>query len=588
MLNNKFHFGIRSKLITPLLIGFAIFIYVIVYQWAPYIIASEKKHFVQNHNEILETLAPSVIQNILSQDYASLFSNLDYMLESHEEKWKYIEVFNSEDKRLYPLSGTPPKNNEDIFTILYYLDDAGESLGHIKFYIDWSKYKKEQQNFFMNLTFGSISLFALIIIFSFYWQTYWIIKPIHRLQNAAIQLSEGKFNTKLPPAKNDEIGILSQSFSLMQENINAYQTNLQQTLSVLANEEKKQRAILDTAPDAIITLDKLGIIQSFNHGAENIFEYDSDEIIGESIKTLMPQNIANSHDNYMADFKNTDQSIIIGKSRELYGKKKNGDKFPIDLTINAKVINNELLFTGVIRDITERKKIDRLKSEFVSTVSHELRTPLTAIKGSLDIITKGLNLNLPEQATTMLDIANRNVERLLTLINDILDVSKLESGEINFVIEKIEINQFIKNITEMNQEYAKKHNTTFKCINGDNDVSVNVDKDRLEQVMSNLLSNAAKYSPKNVPVEIFTTVNDGVIRVSVKDYGPGIPEDFQDTLFEKFTQSDSGDTRQVGGTGLGLNISKMIIQKLGGRLGFETTVGKETTFYFELPVVKTN
>lgn len=585
MLNNEFHFGIRSKLITPLLIGFAIFIYVIVYQWAPYIIASEKKHFVQNHNEILETLAPSVIQNILSQDYASLFSNLDYMLESHEEEWKYIEIFNSEDKRLYPLSGTPPKNNEDIFTILYYLDDAGESLGYIKFYIDWSKYKKEQQNFFRNLTLGSISLFALLIIFSFYWQTYWVIKPIHRLQNAATQLSKGKFDTKLPPAKNDEIGALSQSFSLMQDNINTYQTNLQQMLATIANEEKKQRAILESVPDGIITINEENIIQSFNPGAENIFQYTANEAIGNNIKILLPEELALDHFQHLESLKVMPHTISI---TEFIGKKKDGSQFPVELTLNPKIIEEKIQFTGIVRDITERQKVDRLKSEFVSTVSHELRTPLTAIKGSLDIITKGLNLNLPEQATTMLDVANRNVERLLTLINDILDVSKLESGEINFVLEKIEIKPFIKNITEMNQEYAKKYNTTFKCINGDNNVSVNADRDRLEQVMSNLLSNAAKYSPENVPVEIFTTVNDDIIRVNVKDYGPGIPEDFQDTLFEKFTQSDSGDTRQVGGTGLGLNISKMIIEKLGGRLGFETTAGKETTFYFELPVVKTN
>ena len=199
---------------------------------------------------------------------------------------------------------------------------------------------------------------------------------------------------------------------------------------------------------------------------------------------------------------------------------------------------------------------------------------------------KGFELDLPEQANTMLDVANRNVERLLTLINDILDVSKLESGEIDFEIQHLKIKPFIDDTININQEYAKKHNTIFKCVHCHDDVQIDADRDRLVQVMSNLLSNAAKYSPADTPVEIFTEVDNGILRVNIKDYGPGIPKDFQSKLFKKFTQSNSGDTREVGGTGLGLSISKMIIEKLGGNIGFKTIEGKETTFYFELPIVK--
>ncbi len=214
----------------------------------------------------------------------------------------------------------------------------------------------------------------------------------------------------------------------------------------------------------------------------------------------------------------------------------------------------------------------------------------SSVKSSITFFasSKGSSSKLAIKATAMLDIANRNVERLLTLINDILDISKLKSGEINFLLEKIEIKPFLKNCTELNHEYAKKHNTVFVCMHCDENIFVNVDKDRLTQVMSNLLSNAAKYSLENINIEISTQVIDKMLRVNVKDYGKGIPEDFQEVLFEKFTQSSSGDTRQVGGTGLGLNISKMIVEKLGGAIGFDTIIDKETTFYFELPIVKTN
>ncbi len=127
-----------------------------------------------------------------------------------------------------------------------------------------------------------------------------------------------------------------------------------------------------------------------------------------------------------------------------------------------------------------------------------------------------------------------------------------------------------------------------KCVHCHEDIQIDADRDRLVQVMSNLLSNAAKYSPADMPVEIFTEINDDILRVNIEDYGPGIPKYFQSKLFEKFTLSNSGDTREAGGTGLGLSISKMIIEKLGGNVGFKTIERKETTFYFELPIVKTN
>ncbi len=583
----QLRFGIRKKLLLPLILGQAVIICVLLFIWQPNQLEKAKQDFIQDQTNILKTLNPSIIQNMLANDLAELHTIFENSQIIHQNEWRYIQLNDPDHKQLYPIFSSKPKDTNTLLKIKITIEENDEIFGYVTLHTDWKGAKNKELKNIYQLSIFSIFLFVIIAAFSFILQTSWIFTPITKLKNITSQISKGNYTTTFPDINsNDEIGELSQTFKLMHENIKAYQNNLQGTLNVLENEGKRLRAILDTTPDAIITLNKLGIIQSFNHGAENIFEYNSDEITGLSIKTLMPQDFANSHDHYMENFKNNGESFVVGKNRELFGKKKNGNEFPIDVVFNVKEINNELLFTGVIRDITERKKMDRLKDEFVATVSHELRTPLTAIKGSLDLITKGFNLKLPEQAATMLDVTNRNVERLLTLINDILNVSKLESGEINFVIEKVEIKPFIKNITEMNQEYAKKYNTIFKCINCDNDVSVNVDRDRLEQVMSNLLSNAAKYSPENVPVEIFTAVNDGVIRVSVKDYGPGIPEDFQDTLFEKFTQSDSGDTRQVGGTGLGLNISKMIVEKLGGRIGFETTIGKETSFYFELPINK--
>ncbi len=574
-------FGIREKLLVPLLLGLAVMFTIIVFVWQPSQLIKTKQKFISSQTNLVKTLNPSIIQNILANDLAELHAVFENSLLIHKNEWRYIELNDPDNKQLYPIFSNKLKDSETLLKIEVTIEESDDIFGYITLYTDWEKTKNIEQKNIYELSLFAIFVFSIIAIFSFILQTKWLYQPILKLKDVTHQFSRGNYNVKLPKKSGDELGLLTLSIGQMRNKI-------QEAMEQLVEKEKMQRVILESVPDAIITIDTKDNVLSFNPSAEKIFQYDKNQVIGNNIKMLMPHEFSLTHDKNVKNHEASSKSKIVGKQRELIGIKKDGTQFPIEVTINAIITDGRKIFTGVIRDITERKKIDRLKDEFVSTVSHELRTPLTAIKGSLDIITKGLNLDLPEQASTMLDVAGRNVERLLTLINDILDVSKLESGELNFVIEKVKIKPFIKNITEMNQEYAKKHNTVFKCSNCNNDVSVNVDRDRLEQVMSNLLSNAAKYSPENVPVEIFTAVNDGVIRISVKDYGPGIPEDFQNSLFEKFTQSDSGDTRQVGGTGLGLNISKMIIEKLGGRIDFETTIGKETTFYFELPIVKTN
>lgn len=573
----KIKFGIRTKLLFPIVIGLAAIIGILLLVWQPSQLEKAKQDFINDQTDILKTLNPSLIQNILSNDLSALHSILENSLIIHKTEWRYIQITNTENKKLYPIFENKPDLTDTILTIRLNLEENDELFGQALLYTDWKQEKSNQQANINQISLWSILLFTILAIISFIIQTKLIYNPIIKLKDLTSELSHGDYQKKLPKVTSDEIGSLTTSIDKMRNKI-------QFTLNELVDKELMQRAIVESAPDAIITMNAVGIVQSFNPGAEKIFQYATKDVIGQNVNMLMPEEIAEHHDQYLADFEDTHHAKAVGKHLDILGKKKDGSLFPVELTINTTYINNELLFTGILRDITERLKIEQLKDEFVSTVSHELRTPLTAIKGSLDLITHGLDVELPDQANTMLTIANRNVDRLLTLINDILNISKLESGEFNFQLEDIEIKSFIENCIELNHEYAIKHNTIFVCTSCIEKINVNADKDRLTQVMSNLLSNAAKYSPKNINVEIFTTINNNNIRISVKDFGPGIPEEFQDVIFEKFTQSSSGDTRQVGGTGLGLNISKMIIEKLGGEINFETIPGKETTFYFELPI----
>jgi signal transduction histidine kinase len=231
--------------------------------------------------------------------------------------------------------------------------------------------------------------------------------------------------------------------------------------------------------------------------------------------------------------------------------------------------------------------MDQMKNEFISTVSHELRTPLTSIKGSLGLISGGVAGNISPDTRHLVNIAEKNTERLLLFINDLLDMEKIESGKMDFNFDKLSVKSLIVRAIEVNSGYAKEHNITFLDISSDDDdddddVFVFADDDRLMQVMSNLMSNAAKFSPDGDVVEINTYRKGKIICISVTDRGPGIPEGFHSRIFKKFSQSDSSDTRKVGGTGLGLSICKVIIEKHNGHIGFNSVEGKGASFYIEL------
>jgi len=237
---------------------------------------------------------------------------------------------------------------------------------------------------------------------------------------------------------------------------------------------------------------------------------------------------------------------------------------------------------AVGRDITDRKKIDQMKNEFISVVSHELRTPLTSIRGSLGLIVGKIGSDLNPQMKSLVDIALNNCERLGRLINDILDIEKIESGSIEFKMKPELLKPLLEQSLEVNKSYGNQYQVQFRLEDLAPDARVNVDTDKLLQVMSNFLSNAAKFSPSNSEVLVKVSRENTLIRVEVIDQGAGIPTEFQTHIFEKFAQADSSDTRKKGGTGLGLNITKAIVERMRGKVGFQTSK-KGTTFYFDLP-----
>lgn len=420
------------------------------------------------------------------------------------------------------------------------------------------------------------------------------IKNITRVMDDYIH--QRKSTAIMPKNRRDEIGVLAQSFSTLMEQVDEAQTNLkemnnnleamvEQRTQALEASEVHQRTVLETIADAIITIDDKGIINSFNPAAEQIFGYTVAEAMGNNFSILMSKDERQDHEDRTNNSPLIEPSLINNRSN-LEGLRKNGSVFPLELNVASMMVDGEQGFVGIFRDITERQKTDKMKNEFISTVSHELRTPLTSIRASLGLITKGVVGEIPDEALEMLNIASNNTERLLLLINDILDIQKIESGQMSFKFQSLELMPFLQRAIQDNAGYGEEHNVKFVLSNELADSRVYADIDRLMQVMANLLSNAAKFSPDGETVEISVArhKNDS-LRISVTDHGPGIPEEFQPKLFLKFTQSDASDTRQKGGTGLGLSISKVIVEKHGGRIDFVTHEGVGSTFYIELPEI---
>ena len=353
-------------------------------------------------------------------------------------------------------------------------------------------------------------------------------------------------------------------------------------LAELEAEKTKIESVLAQLGDGVVVCDAEGAIVMLNSAAERILGISSAEALGRSIIDLHPPT-------YRKEF----SAVLNRLSRSspdngVFAEQNITHPVRKIVRINMRpVFLKSGAFIGtasLLQDVTEQVELDEAKSEFVSTVAHELRTPLTALKGSLGLILGGAAGEVDPRLRELMGIAQNNCNKLIRLVDDMLDIAKIESGHLSLELEIVPVHERVASAVKQMAQFAGERQVSLLTRVSGTPPSVVGDGDRIEQVVTNLLSNAIRFSPPGSGVEVAVGLQHGYVRVSVADHGPGIPPAAQKKVFDKFYQVNGQDWPKEGGSGLGLAISKAIVEQHGGRIGVKSALGKGSTFFFLLPV----
>ncbi|MGB7134209.1 MAG: PAS domain S-box protein [Acidobacteriaceae bacterium] len=348
---------------------------------------------------------------------------------------------------------------------------------------------------------------------------------------------------------------------------------------------RQRESILESVGDGIYGIDMQGRIVFVNRVGARLMGYTQEEMEGSDLLALLGHARADGSPYQIEDspiYAARRASAPIRARDEVF-RHKDGHPVPVEYVACPMLSNGRV--TGVVvafQDVTERRRLDRMKDEFISTVSHELRTPLTALRAALGLIAGGALEKRPEKRAQMMDVAIGNCDRLVRLVNDILDFERMGAGRLPMRFQEIEAKDLLRRATDLQHPSAQKAGIGFLIDAGP--LTLWIDEDRILQTLGNLISNAIKFSPRGSDIILRAKPQSATEAIlSVEDRGRGIPPEKLDIIFERFQQVDASDSRDMGGTGLGLAICRNIVRQHGGRIWVESTVGRGSSFYFTVP-----
>ena len=371
-----------------------------------------------------------------------------------------------------------------------------------------------------------------------------------------------------------------------------------QSEETLQRSEATVRSIVETAVNGIITISAVGQIRSFNPASERLFGYSTAEVVGQNIKMLMPSPFHEEHDGYLENYRNTGIRKIIGIGREVVGRKKNGDTFPLDLAVSEIKMDKEKMFVGIISDATARKEAEialleakdaadsanRSKSDFLANMSHEIRTPMNAIIGMSHLALR--TIMTPKQRDYLTKIQSSS-HSLLGIINDILDFSKIEAGKLLIESTEFHLDSVLTNVANLVGVKAEEKGLELFFVRPQNVPNALIgDPTRIGQILTNLTNNAVKFTDSgeiSVSIELLKREDDRIkLGFSIRDTGIGMTKEQCAKLFKSFSQADTSTTRKYGGTGLGLSICKQLVELMHGQIGVESESGRGSVFSFNI------
>lgn len=379
-------------------------------------------------------------------------------------------------------------------------------------------------------------------------------------------------------------------------------TRLHRARDALRSSEKTLAAILNGTLDAIVSIDEDQRIELFNRGAERIFGYDEDQVLGQKVDVLIPEHFRAAHGRKVRKFgEGSDAAKHMGERGEILGRRKGGELFPAEASISRAVVDGRRVYTVVLRDITERRKAEReqarlaaaehearlqaeaatkARDEMLRVVSHDLRNPVTGVLMGTKLLRFQLDSDHP--GLEVLDGIEQAAERQRRLIHDLTDVANIEAGRLSVEPQPHQVGTLVRAAVRPLQPVAEAGGIELRCEGLDDMPRVSADRDRIVQVLSNLLDNALEATPAGGHVEVNASLTSGWVRVVVRDTGPGLTEEEQERVFERFWRGSAAGARP--GTGLGLAIARGIVESHGGRIGVESEPGAGSAFHFTLPL----